>query len=115
MDTLPTDLDSFGVEGDHKLSGLDHRLGVSLGTAHDGMDARHQLVLVERLGHVVVGTEAEPLDLVLDAGEPGQDQDRVLTLETRSERSTSNPDMMCGRLASYWTQRLRLRRVSTAA
>jgi hypothetical protein len=30
---------------------------------------------VERLGHVVVGAEAEPAHLVLDAGQAGQDQD----------------------------------------
>jgi hypothetical protein len=45
-----------------------------------GVDAGDQFVLVERLGHVVVGTEAEPADLVLDAGETGQDQDRGLDL-----------------------------------
>jgi hypothetical protein len=33
---------------------------------------------VERLGDVVVGTEAEALDLILDAGEAGQNQDRCL-------------------------------------
>ena len=42
--------------------------------------ARHQLVLVERLNHVVVGTEAETPDLVLDAGKPGEDQNRCLHL-----------------------------------
>jgi hypothetical protein len=44
------------------------------------MDAGDQLVLVKRLGHIVVGTEAETLDLVLDAGEPRQNQDRRLHL-----------------------------------
>jgi hypothetical protein len=53
---------------------------MSLGPPHDGVDARDQFVLVERLGHVVVGTEAETFDLVLDAGKPGQDQDRRLDL-----------------------------------
>src|SRR6266567_1427277 len=53
---------------------------MSLGSSHDGVDARHQLVLVERLGYVVVGTEAEPPDLVLNAGEAGEDQDRRLYL-----------------------------------
>ena len=44
------------------------------------MDARDQLVLVERLGEVVVGAEAQALHLVLDAGHAGQDQDRRLDL-----------------------------------
>ncbi len=73
-------LDGLGVEIDHEIAGLDDRLGVALGAAHDGVDARDQLVLVERLGHVVVGAEAEAADLVLDAGEPGEDQDRRLDL-----------------------------------
>jgi hypothetical protein len=42
------------------------------------MNARDQFVLVERLSHVVVGAEAETPDLVLDAGEPGEDQGRRL-------------------------------------
>jgi hypothetical protein len=44
------------------------------------LERRDELVLVEGLGHVVVGAEAEALDLVLDAGEAGQDQDRGLDL-----------------------------------
>src|SRR5262249_44843409 len=64
----------LGIEIDHEIAGLDHRLGVALGAPHDGVDSRHQLVLVERLGHVVVGAEAEAAHLVLDAGEPGEDQ-----------------------------------------
>ena len=80
MDALGTDLDGLGIEVDDEFAGLDDRLGVPFGAAHDGMDARHQLVLMERLGHVVVGAEAKPFDLVLDAGEPGQDQDRGFDL-----------------------------------
>jgi len=71
---LAADLDRLGVEIDHEIAGLDHRLGVALGAAHDRMDARDQFVLVEGLGHVVVGADAETLDLVLDAGEAGEDQ-----------------------------------------
>jgi hypothetical protein len=40
-------------------------------------DARDQFVLVEGFGHVVVGADAETLDLVLDAGEAGEDQRRL--------------------------------------
>jgi hypothetical protein len=35
---------------------------------------------VERLGHVVVGAKAKSFDLVLDAGQAGEDQDRRLHL-----------------------------------
>src|ERR1700722_8006787 len=74
VDALAADLDRLGVEIDHEIAGLDHRLGVALGTAHDRMDARNEFVLVEGLGHIVVGADAETFDLVLDAGEAGEGQ-----------------------------------------
>src|SRR6202790_3276383 len=77
---LAADLDRLGVEIDHEIAGLDHRLGVALGAAHDRMNARNQFVLVEGLGHVVVGADAETLDLVLDAGKAGEDQNGGLDL-----------------------------------
>ena len=80
MHALAADLDRLGVEIDHEIAGLDHRLGVALGAAHDRMDARNQFVLVEGLGHVVVGADAETLDLVLDAGEAGEDQNGCFDL-----------------------------------
>jgi hypothetical protein len=45
-----------------------------LEATHDGLDACHQLVLVEGLGHVVVGAEAETPDLVLDPANASEDQ-----------------------------------------
>jgi hypothetical protein len=48
-------LDRLGVEVDDEVAGLNHRLGVALGAAHDGVDAGNQLVFVERLDHVIVG------------------------------------------------------------
>src|SRR5580704_5355969 len=80
IDALPTDLDGLAIEVDDEIADLDDRLSMSLGAAHDGMDARHQLVLVERLSHVIVTTETQAVDLVLDARETGQDQDRGLDL-----------------------------------
>src|ERR1700722_644045 len=74
MHALAANLDRLGIEIDHEIAGLDHRLSVALGAAHDRMDACHQFVLVEGLGHVVVGAHAETFDLVLDAGEAGEDQ-----------------------------------------
>jgi hypothetical protein len=62
---------------------------MALGTAHDRMNAGNQLVLVERLGHVVVGAEAETAHLVLDAGHAGQDQDRGLDLGNPQRPRTS--------------------------
>src|SRR3954453_14809026 len=80
MHALAADLDRLGVEIAHEIAGLDYRLSVALGTAYDRMDAGNQFVLVEGLGHVVVGTDAETLDLVLDAGEAGEDQNGGLDL-----------------------------------
>src|SRR5579859_7261203 len=80
MHALAADFHRLGVEVDHEVAGLDHRLGVALRTAHDRMDAGHQFVLVEGFGHVVVGAVAETLYLVLDAGKAGEDQDGSLDL-----------------------------------
>jgi hypothetical protein len=80
MHALAADFHRLGVEVDHEIAGLDHRLGVALGAAHDRVDAGDQFVLVEGLGHVVVGADAETLDLVLDAGEAGEDQNGGLDL-----------------------------------
>jgi hypothetical protein len=49
---------------------------MALRAPHDGVDARDQFVLVERLGYLVIGAEVESPDLVLDAGNPRQDEDR---------------------------------------
>ncbi len=53
---------------------------VALRAPYDRVDARDQFVLVERLGHVVVGAEAQAPNLVLDTGEAGENQDRSLYL-----------------------------------
>ena len=76
MHPRSVDLDRLGDEADNKIAGLDDGLGVALGAPHDRVDARDQFVLVEGLGHVVIGAEAEPPDLVLDAGNARQDEDR---------------------------------------
>src|SRR5262249_26297108 len=73
MDALRVDLYRLMVEIDYKVARLDDRLRVAFGTTYDGMDARNQFVLVERFGHVIVGAETEPLDLVLNPREPGKD------------------------------------------
>ena len=50
----------------------------ALGAPNDGVDACDELALVERLGEIVVGPEAEALDLGIELGEARQDQDRRL-------------------------------------
>jgi hypothetical protein len=77
------DLDRLGVEIDDEIAGVDDRLGVALGAAHDRVDARDQLVLVERLGHVVVGAEAEPRTLSSMPARPERIRIGVFTFETR--------------------------------
>ena len=89
MHPLTRHLDRLGVEIDDEIAGRDHRLGMALGAPHHGMDARHQLVLVERLGHVVVGAEAEAAHLVLDPAKPDRIRIGVLTFDTLSDFSTS--------------------------
>jgi two-component system cell cycle response regulator CtrA len=42
------------------------------------VDARDQLVLVEGLGHIVVGAEAERLNLGLDDGIAGENEDELV-------------------------------------
>src|SRR5690606_9557658 len=62
------------------LAGGDDRLGVTLGAANHGVDAGDQLVLVERLGHVVVRAAAERLDLGVDLARARQDHHRGVDL-----------------------------------
>ncbi len=70
-----------------------------LRSAYNGVDARHQLVLVERFGHIVVGAKAKTFDLVLDRGKTGEDQDWGLDFRNAQLRKTSKPDIS-GRLRS---------------
>lgn len=80
VDALAADFDSLGIEVDDQLAGHDDRLGVALGAADDSVDAGDELVLVERLGHVVVSAETEAANLVFDAGHPRQNKDGRLDL-----------------------------------
>jgi len=57
------------------------------------VDASDQFVLVKRFRHIVIGAIAKTLDFVLDGGKAGEDQNRLLTFDTRSLRKTSKPDM----------------------
>jgi len=80
MHALTADFHRLGVEVDDEIAGLDDRLGVTLGTTDDRVNAGDQFVLVEGLGHVIVGADAETLDLVLDAGEARENENWCLDL-----------------------------------
>jgi hypothetical protein len=51
---------------------------VPLGAPDDGLDPGDQLALVERLGQVVVRAHAQALDLVIQAVEAREDENRGL-------------------------------------
>ena len=76
MDRPPLHLHGLGVQVHVDPARGDDRLRVPLGAADDGVDARDQLLAVERLGHVVVGAETEAAHLALRVVLAGQDQDR---------------------------------------
>src|SRR5580704_18062855 len=78
MNAAAESFDRLAIEVEYKIAELDDRLGVALGPAHDRVDACDQFVLVERLGHVVVGPKTETFTLILDTGETGKNQDRCL-------------------------------------
>jgi hypothetical protein len=72
MKALGIDLNRLKVEINCEVAGSNDRLRMDLGSMHEGMDARNQFIPVERLRHIVVGTEPEASDLILDAGEARQ-------------------------------------------
>jgi len=80
VDPLAVHVDRLGVQIDLQAACLDDGLGVALRAPHDRVDAGNELVLMEGLGHVVVGPEAQAPDLVLDPSQSGEDQDRGLYL-----------------------------------
>ena len=53
---------------------------MTLPAPHDRMDAGHQFVLVERLGHIIVRAETECSYLVFKSSQSRQDEDRRLDL-----------------------------------
>ena len=53
---------------------------MALGTANNRLNTGNQLVLVERLGHIVISTEAETAHLILNTGKAGKNEDRRLHL-----------------------------------
>jgi hypothetical protein len=81
------------VDVDSEITDLDDGLRMASGAAHDGLDPSDQFSLVKRLGQIVVGTEAKTFDLVVYAGETGEDQNWCVTLESLKDRRTSKPDM----------------------
>ena len=80
MDAVARDLNGLLVEIDDQVAGRDHRLGMALRAADDGVNAGDEFVFMEGLGQIIVGTEAEALHLVFDAGETRKDKNRRLHL-----------------------------------
>ena len=74
MHRLAVDLDGLGIEIDLDLAGLDDRLGMAPRAPHDGMDAGHQFLGVERLGQIVVRPGPEGLDLFVHVNMARKDQ-----------------------------------------
>lgn len=80
VNALAGDFNRLGIEVHDQVACGDDRLGMALRAANDRVDAGNQFVLVERLGHIVVGAETEAAHLVLDAGHAGEDEDGRLDL-----------------------------------
>ncbi len=78
MHALAVDLYCLLVEIDDQVAGDDHRLGVALRAADDGVDSRHQLVFVERLGEIIIGAVAEAAHFVFNPGHAGENENRRL-------------------------------------
>ncbi len=89
MDAVTADLNRLLIQIDHEIPGLDDRLGVTLGTADNGVDAGNQLVLVERLGEIIISTKAQTFTLSSMPAMPDRIRIGVFTFATRSDRSTS--------------------------
>lgn len=80
MNATAASFHRLGVQVDADLAGLDDRLGVALAATNDSMHAGHELMLVERLGHVVVRAAAEGLHLRVDVGTTRHEHDRRIDL-----------------------------------
>src|SRR5690606_17752671 len=80
VNALTRNLNGLGVEINHQVARMDDRLRMALRTTNDGVDTRNQLILVERLGHVVVGTETKAPHLVFNTGHARENEDRGLHL-----------------------------------
>ena len=74
----------FGV--DAQIADLEHLLGRLAGriAAQDRLDPRDELARVERLGHVVVGAQLQPDDLVHVVAARGEHDDRQVALLAQS-------------------------------
>src|SRR5207237_6802877 len=126
MDAGAIDLDRLRVEIDRQLAGLDDRLAVALRAADDGVDARDQLVAVERLGDIIVGAEAERADLGVHLGDAGENEDgsanlggaellqHVITVHVRQVQVETD-DVVIIELAEVQTLFAQIRRIDVEA
>ena len=88
VDRQIVDRHRAGVEVDGHPPGADGRGGVPLRAADDRVQPRHQFALLEGLGEVVVGAEAEAADLAVGVVHPREDQHR--RLHTRRAQLAQN-------------------------
>jgi len=61
---------------------------MTMGPAHDGLNARHQFALIKRFRQIIIGAIAQALDFVFHFSEPGQDKDRCV--DTGIAKTTQN-------------------------
>ena len=80
MDALALNFHRFGVEIDRQFAGADNRLSVTFRAAHNRVDASHQLILVEWLGHIIVSAKSKATNLVFNASQARQNENRSLHL-----------------------------------
>ena len=68
------EIDRVAADGDLAARAL--ALGVPVRALEHALDAQQQLSQVERLDHVVVGADLQPVDPILFGGARGEDEDR---------------------------------------
>ncbi len=76
----PSKRDAGGLGVEAQRADLDVALGMARGAPHLGADAGQQLLHVEGLGHVVVGSRIHAGDLVAPAVAGGEDDDGHVAL-----------------------------------
>ena len=76
MQRLIVHIGGLGVEINGQAAGTDDRVRMALGAADNGLNTGHQLALIEGFRQVIIGAEAQALNLVIKFRQAGQDQDR---------------------------------------
>ena len=64
-----------GIQVNNQFAGTDNAVRVSLAAADDRVNTRNQFAAVKRLCQIIVGAESQPLNLVVEFGKTGENQD----------------------------------------